>query len=319
MKASAPVADQLSSDLVPYVSAPDVNIFVVSILKMDTASRDEEDGVNVEHGHLTGKVEESLSGPPLPAGAPIQVPFRRIADPPVRVRNRFDAWNALKLIPGSFLVMACRPSVPPGNWTALAAQNIDSLQSPLVSDIRRAVEIEKTAQSAEQKAAAYSSALRTGGNFLVSYSLDALGRRALLGKQRGAEVVAQVLPAAPNAENRLHMASTLTDPEFFDPEHGADHTNEAILGAIAQAFVQEHDAAARSELLDDLARLLLSEFSGNEHKDKQIRTQLVKGLPSAVNQRVLSALSEYKKTAGTDEQERIADLLHTWQSALRSE
>ena len=308
--------DRLSPDLVPFVSTADASILLLRIDAIES-TLDVEDDLKLETGRITAKVEDKLSGPPS-SDFVIQIPFKRVADPLIRVRQGFDQWNKLKIDRGSLIVMACRPSRPQGTWLGLAAQNISSINSPIVTAIREAVSIERTG-GGEKKEAMLRGALGSREDLLFSYALNALGERSVLGRERGSEIVARAVESSStNSENRLRMASDLTRDYFFDPVLKTERTNQVVLSALARAFVQEGGAESRLELLDDLAVVILGEFSGKKTEDEAIRHTLIRNLPTQLSERVISTLSLAKSHAEPDEQERVADLLHTWQRAMKA-
>ena len=117
----------------------------------------------------------------------IDLPARRIADPLIRARNNFDQWNNLALERGQYLLLACRLISVPSTWKALAAWAVESPRSPTVAAIRRCVLIEQFRGEDKKKREMIEEALQSTADLERYYALDALGRRAVVPREEGAE------------------------------------------------------------------------------------------------------------------------------------
>jgi hypothetical protein len=301
----------LSADLVPFISSTDVQMLLTRVDDVHLVEARDVDPP-VERGRVTLEVLEGLSDSSVRAGARIVVPAQRIADPIVRVRNAFDQWNVLPLVRGDVLIVAVRPMASAGLSDAVAARQIGSPSAPEVQQIRQAYAIERFAGPPETKQAMLEAAIMGGDELLTEYGLDALQRRAVLGREAGARVIAAAIGAASvTPDARLQLAEGLTD--LFDPERNADATNVLIVRTIAAALAAAPDSESRAAWASSLAAILLTEFTAKPEVDRQVRTTLIRKVDKPTAREMIAMLSAIAEQDPDDVQVRA--LLRAWRSA----
>ncbi len=305
----------LSADFTPYVSDQSVTLLAGKIVGVE-ASHGIDDGIEKQMGLLRLLIEQTLTSSGPSVGDVIQIPFKQVLDPIIRVRNAFDQWNTLNLTEGSRLLAACRKRGASNLWEALAARNVTSSQSIQVQALQDAEVIERLRKNPDKQRFQLAAALTSPQDILFSYAIDALGRRSLFGREQGTALIANILESPSlTPQRRLQLGQALTEIYFFDPSHGADHSNQLVISALANMFTSESESARRLALADDLARCVLDEFSDREEEDQKIRRELIHSVPLAAS-RVLAALSTLQhQTDDSDERRKIGELEKAWRAS----
>src|SRR5262249_34397614 len=149
--------EAVSGDLGPVIAQPDVSMVVGRIEKTHWTKMVEDD-IEREIGPLEIRVLEVVHGSTPHENDLIEVPARRVADPLIRVKNRHDYWNALRLNPGDILLLAYRPAQA-NQWKAIAVDQIESRTAPDVDAARRAYRIEEAPGDMRQKSQMLEAAL----------------------------------------------------------------------------------------------------------------------------------------------------------------
>jgi hypothetical protein len=308
---------QLSGDLVPFISQPGVSLLVVQLQATRwTHKLDRDEGVEVEAGPVTFRTLEVLHGRIPHKGDIIEAPARRIADPLIRVRNRFDQWNALTLEPRDILILACQRGGAPLNWKVLGAIQIVSPNAPEVAAIRRCYEIEEFRGSPGQRSLMIEEALKSDQDLLRYYGLDYLARHAETNRESAVEMIRTAIASASTAPaHRLELGRQLTNLAFFNPSRKADHANQAVVASLAMGLVSESDPERRLTWARLLASSVLIEFSPEPEKDKQVRSALIRFVQAPSAARVIEVLSEVAARATGGEKEIVNRLLKAWQCA----
>ena len=285
-------SEELSGDLVPFISEADTSLVLVKIENVQLEPRREMD-MDLEVGSIRCQVVEVFRGPALNKGDIINLPARRIADPLIRARNNFDQWNNLPLEQGRYLLLACRPLRAPSDWRALAARAVESPRSPAVAALRQCVVIEQFRGADERKREMIEEALQSPEDLERYYALDALGRRALASREMAVEMIRRaIVSTATTPESKLELGASLTGNMFFNKGEKAEGSNPAVVASLARGLVNEPDLKRRLNWARYLASCILVEFSPRTEADKEIRLSLIKSVQDPSAAKVLTALTE---------------------------
>jgi hypothetical protein len=303
----------LSNDLIPQFSDGS-EMALVRVLNSESVVH--PDG-NQETGTVALQVIEVLEGGSLSVGQQLKVDFERDAVIPVRVRKGFNYWNQLSLTTGELLIFAGKPVEPPNSWQAISAQKVETADAPEIQAARKCFEIENFSGTDKAKRKMLEDALVAEQELLQNYSLDCIGRRRLVDRDTGAQMINKaIILKAMDPERRLSLADDLSDVYFFDPEKGADDaTNRLTMAVLSRELLRDQTQEIREQWIDLIASCVNSEFAEEEQKNNQIRNKLLRSVPNAGQ--VTSAISDYAKRVVEEEDKEIAkELLTIWNEAL---
>ena len=310
---STPAATEippLTGEVVSFIGDPSATLVLARIERLDFAITQHDD-LTVEAGHVILSVVESLANGSPGAGETIRVPARRVADPIIRGRNAFDQWNALPLERNDLLIVAVRPAGP-DSYVALAVRQVSSVSDPKIDAIRQAYAIERFTGPADAREARFAAALTGPQDLLNEYALDALQRRALLGRDTGARLMAAAVLVNGAGDERQHsVAEALT--ELMESERRTDGTNLLIVRTIAQALAAEPDPDRGELWTMYLGAVLLTEFATDPLMDAQWRNALIQKVDSPAPGEMIAILSDLVRRDAENEQARA--LLRAWQRA----
>jgi len=304
--------DDLSNDLVPQFSDGS-EMAVVRVLGAESMIH--ADG-NQETGTVILQIVEILGGKNLSVNQELKVPFEKDADMKIRVRKGFNYWNQLSLTADELLIFAGKIEQQHNMWKGISAQKVETIEAPEVRAARKCFEIENFSGPLEGKRKMMEDALVTEQDLLQNYILDCIGRRRLVDRKIGCEMInkAMILKGT-DFDYRIALGEELADIHFFDPEKGAlDPTNRIVLTALSRELKRETTQEGVEQWLDLLASCVNSEFSEDEQKNNQIRDELIRSIPNA-NQ-VALAVSNYAKNAESEEREIADELLAIWKKAI---
>ena len=305
----------LSANLIPSISDSSSSLVVVRITGLRLARQSGSDA-EVETGRVSLNVVAVIRSFSLAVGGNLEVPVRRMAEPPLRVRNRINQWNALPLKEGDFLLAAVKPAGSPGVWQAVAARQIQSAADPLVGALRECNAIETFDGPASQKREMLSGALASGQDLKMFYALDALGRRSVLGRDAGAELIARAIVAARIAPaQKLELGGYLARLSFFRPDAKVDRTNQMVMVALAHGLVGETDPATRASWAGELVSVLGNEFSPRRDENTSVRMALIRSVSTPSAAQVIQALEAAEQQVPREERPRIRELMHSWRDA----
>jgi hypothetical protein len=303
--------EHLSANLVPFIGERDVSMVLVRIASVRSSVAP---GSDRESGRLAAEVVEVFRSPGIRLKDQLEIPFERAADRLARVHQGFDHWNKLPLEADRLVVFALKPLEPPKVWTGLAASAVESVTSPDVVAVREAFRIEH-AQPADRPHL-LEQALTRGPELLTLYVLEAVGRRRMVPRTAGVDLLDRTL-MAPGASRQVKEAIVgyLTRGFFFDDRLGVDHDNVRIVGAVAREMVRDADPKARTLWLKYLGSCVLGSFGRDPEQDRSTRLTLVKAVTVPAPDNVIAVLSELAQM-GPDGERRIAQrLLDVWRAA----
>jgi len=314
MKAAYSDQQPLRADFYPLVGESDVGTVVGRVLDVAlTMSPDVEPAT--EAGPVTVEVVEQIAWPEPPPPARLRLDARRLADPELRDRSGFDQWNSLSLMPGSVLLLSCRPRGDA--CQALAAADVEFARDPLVTAIKQAYAIERFTGPIEQRQAMILYALESPQPQLQYYAFDLLGRRSLYGREVGARLISRALLAGrADPPTALELGDALSDMAFFDPERGADPVNAAIVATLARRLAASTDPEGLSDWASMLRSCVMDEFADDPKQDREARIALLRAAAQGVDSaRVIAALDGAIATAEPDEQADLEALRDLWRKA----
>lgn len=318
VKANFMIAPPLSADLVSAIANPALEMLLVRLIDLGPGTA-EADGLAVRTGPARFEVLDVIHGRSFQRGQTLVVPVSQIADPPVRVRNQINKWNGVPLQPGSAMLLACAP-VPPGSpCIAQAGIAVDGTQGGEVEAVRRcyAIEEQRTLPEPERwnrLSPLLAAALQSPQPLLFQYALDFLGRRMVLGRDAGANLLARaVAHPATGAEQRFEIGSALSGRSpLFDPARGADRANIDVVTALASGLVAETVPRQQLQWMRFTAAVLLAELSPDPARAAALRRQLAHGVSQPPAERVRQALQAVHAGATGPDQERAAALAEVW-------
>jgi len=301
----------LSADLIPFFSEAKISMLLVKIIDIKLV-QDMDVDIEMEVGILTTEVLQVFHSKDFEKGAIIGIPFKRVFDPSIRARNNINQWNNLPLVKGRLLLVGGVTDIP-NVLKAQAAINIDTLDAPVISAVRQCYIIEKDNDIME-KHLLLQGALTGRENILRYYTLDFLGRRSMLGRKVGAEIISKVIISEKTAyDDKLDLSFYLTRNYFFDSELGNDSTNQIVVASLAMILIQETEVERLSDAAQLLASCVLDEFSPKMDTDRLIRSSLISAIQNPTPRQVRKILQDLLYKVDEMERERIKKLLDVWQ------
>jgi hypothetical protein len=308
-------AETLSGNLVPFVSQPDISMMIAQLQDTHWAHKTEQ-GLEMEVGSVHFRITDVLHGSSPRPGDLIEVPAKRVASPTIRVRNRSNYWNALRLNLNDNLILACRPTDDPRVWNAAAARQISSPAEGDVAAVRQAYEIEQFSGTGPQRLKMLAAALQGDLDLLSRYALDYLERQASTQRDSAVQLLHDaILSSKTPADRKVNFALALVGQAYLIRDRKADAVNQMIVGTIATGLVNEDDSARRSTWARILASSVLMEFSPDPQEASQIRSSLTRSPQNPPAARVNSVLSDVMAHATGDEKEMVSQLLKAWHSS----
>jgi hypothetical protein len=302
--------EPLAADLVPFIPDPTSSLVLARVVRAAWTPLPAE---QKEEGVIELQVEETFRGATPRAGESIEIAGRRMLDPLARARNNFDQWNNLPFAQGDELVLAIAPPPTGKRWDALAANQVAGTSDPLVIGLRRALEIEAM-KPADARIPALEQALAAPQPVLRDYAIDAIARRGLASRDRGAEMIAHAL-AAPNLpdDSRLPLVRELASPFFYRYALGGDRVNVLVIQSLARLLVNG-DRNDRGVWTQFLGSSLTIEFSKDPNRDGELRMSIVRAVKDPPPPRVIEAL-EQQAASGTPDP-RVPKLVEYWRAAM---
>lgn len=306
----------LGADLVPWIADPGAHLAVVTVLAVSLQPMPGEVPATLA-GTLRLRVVEVVASPRLAAGDVLEVPARQVADVAVRDRNAADHWNVLDLVVGRSWLLAARLGPTPPQALALAALALQPGTEGERTGLRSACDLEAGVRRRQPDAEAFVRALAAPSDTLHRYALDALARRQVFGRERGAELLERGLQARlPGpASRRVEAATLVMRSGLFAGSRGADSANVRVLALLAAGLVQETDAALALRWARLLAAASLSELSEDTRRDAQLRSQLLAAVKTPPAADVLAAIERVSARADESTRARLQQLSKAWHPA----
>ena len=309
MTAAAPQEQPLSADLIPAIFQPDLSMAVMKVQAFHSVRQLDGDQ-QIEVGPLVLLVSNVIHGD-LHTDQVVEVRANRVADPLVRPRQGFNAWNTFPLVPNGLLIMAIRPANP---WNAIAAQMIASPNAPEISALRHAYAIQNLPGNVAANAAALTDALRSKQHILLFFALEYLRRHTSSEWPAATNVLAQAVTSAQPSDQTLEMGRFLAKDEFFRPSEKTNSVNGTVIASLCHALVQETDPTRRASWAQLVLSCLFNDFTNDQQQDHQIRSALAHspGVPPAKN--VIAAISAAEHSVEPDARPDLEQLKHLWQT-----
>lgn len=308
----------LSADLIPQIADPTVSMLFVRLTEPGQGTL-LQGGLSIHIGPVLAVVEEVIHGKAFVKGQALEVPVRQIMDLQARDKNGQDQWNNLSLERGSTLVLACAP--PSQDGLCVARAGIDAGGKPLetLAELRQCYAIEAAVAGREPERThvltpLLTSALQGPRPTLFQFALDFSGRRAMLGRDGSAALLAKVM-ASPTTlpQARLDIAThVVSQSTLFDPRHHVDHANVSVISALAAGLVAEGNPRLKINWLRLLASRLLSELAPRQVDAAALRIALIHSVKSPSADQVKAALDELKAGASEGDRATAAELLALW-------
>jgi hypothetical protein len=313
----------LQADLVPSIGDPAVHMALVRILEVQPAP---SKAPAIEQGELSLRVLDVFHSTTLKNGDIIAVPFERYVDERARFKDPANQWNLLPLQPGQHLVLACRPLKPPRFWEGLAALAVSGPDAPEVAELRQCWQIarfqgppEERQRRLEEAFASQKTPLTGIRGILRRYALHALSKQ-IIGPGHGVALINRAIVSDKTSpDEKMELASALTNKWAFDEGRGADANNREIVSILARELVKDTDPTRRSRYVNLLGNCLLRDFSEDADKDQQIRLALIRATGSPPSPKVAEILAEEAKTEEDAEDRKVTEeLLEAWRAAAKN-
>jgi hypothetical protein len=300
--------ERLAADLVPFIPDPMSSLVLAKVVRATWTPLPAE---QKEEGVIELQVGETFRGAAPRAGESIEIAGKRMLDPTARARNNFDQWNNLPFEQGDQLVLALAPPPTGKRWSVLAANQVTGGNDPLVVGLRRALEIEAV-KPGEAQIPALEQALAAPQPILRDYAIDAVARRTLVSRERGAEMIAHALeaPGLP-ADSQLPLVRELASPFFYRYALGADRVNVMVIESLAKLLVNGN-RDDRGVWTQFLGSSLTIEFSKDPKRDQDLRMSIVRAVKEPPPGRVIDALEQ--QVAGGASDPRLAKLIEYWRA-----
>lgn len=306
----------LTADLVPWIADPGLHVAAVTVLSAALKPLPGEVPATLA-GKLRLRVDEVMAGPRLAVGDVLEVPARQVADAAVRNSNTADHWNALELVAGRSWLLVARPGITPPQALALAAVALQPGTEGERTGLRSACELEAGVRRRQPDAEAFARALAAPADTLHRYALDALARRQVFGRERGAALLERGLQARmPGpATRRVEAATLVMRSGLFAGSRGADPANVHVLALLAAGLVQEADPPLALRWARMLAAASLSELSEDGARDTQLRSQLLAAVKTPPAADVLAAIDRVSARADESTRAQLQRLAKAWRPA----
>lgn len=310
---------QLSADLVPLIADPSIHMLHVRLNELGPGQA-EQDGLQVRTGPALVEVLEVIQSTVAQRGQLLTLPVVQLLDPAVRSKNAINQWNNLPLDPGVALVLACSGTLAGGRCVAQGGQRAEAGAGGNLEALRQcyAIEAHRNLPQAERWNRASPllvAALQGRQTLLFQYALDFAGRRAVLGRDAGASLLAQAMTQASiPTDQRFEIATHLvTRTRFFDPERRLDRANTEVVSALATGMVSEADGRRKLAWSRLLSSKLLSELAPREADALLLRRSLARSVPGPLAESVRHTLSTLLAGADESDRARLSALLAAWQ------
>ena len=298
--------ERLSPDLVPFIPDPNAVLAVVKVIScaVTPLAREQKEQLTVQLEPV-----DVIHGEKLKPGGMVEISGKRLADEEARFRSHFDKWNVLPFQPGDLLAVALAPTQNSAVWIALAAQQVVSVKDSVVGALRRAASIER--MPPESQVTALEEALSSPSDLLQRYAIEALGRRGLVARLTGAEMIARalfsarILPAG-----RPPLAMELASRDFYHYEDGAGPANVIVIQTLSRLLV-EGGASQQALWTQLLGASLTIEFSKDPQTDAGMRSALIRAVQDPG--RVMAALEQQAAQGSKDP--RVPKLISAWKEA----
>lgn len=308
---SASSVEILSADLIPFISETKSSTLLVRVKDVQLLQEADE-GIEMEVGILTVEVLEVFFSKDFVLGDTIGIPFKRPVDLSIRDRDNINQWNSLQLNKGGLLLVAGLTDTP-YILKGQAGINIDTLNDSVISAVRQCYQIEEDG-NIKEKLSLLEDALAGTEDILRHYTLDFLGRRSMLGRKAGAEIIGYAMISKNiTPEHKLDLGFYLTRNYFFKSELGADSTNQKVVTALAEILVQETDVEIISNAAQLLSSCVLDEFSPKKETNLLIRSSLISAIHTPTSKQVTTVLYGLLPKVDEIERDGIKELLEAWQ------
>ena len=309
----------LSADLVPLIADPSIHMLHVRLNEFGPGQA-EQDGLQVRTGPALVEVLGVIQSPIAQPGQLLTVPVVQVIDPALRSKNAINQWNNLPLEPGVALVLACSGTLAGGRCVAQGGQRAEAGAGGNLEALRQcyAIEAHRSRPDAERWNRAgplLAAALQGRQALLFQYALDFAGRRAVLGRDAGALLLAQAVTQANiPPDQRFEIATHLvTRTRYFDPDRRVDRANTEVVSALASGRVSEADGRRRLAWSRLLSSKLLSELAPREADALLLRRALARSVPGPLAESVRQTLSTLLAGADEPDRARLSALLAAWQ------
>lgn len=306
----------LSGDFVPVISDPSLSVFIGKIVAVRSTSTIEQD-LKMNVGSLTIEVLENIAGQSPRPGTTVDLPFHQVDDPLVRIRNGRDQWNNLELSQNRLLLLACR--MVGGEWQAIAGKNVDSASSPDALGLQQAYRIERVAGDPQQKHRLLQDGLTSPNILLLSYVLDALTERKVIGRHDAVEMMVSAMNSGSTPpDNKREIGYEITR-YLFTGSHESQQDDAIIIGGVATALVNETDGQRQLDWANMLRSCVLGMQLENGTADVKSQISLLQAVRNGPPpNEVERALSAAERSAKDDPGEKaaLARLRYIWQTAF---
>ncbi len=312
---SAQQIEILLADLIPFIPETNTSMLLVRVDDVKLVHTIDE-GIEVEVGIVTLEVLQVLYSKDLVQGVIIGVPFKRIFDPSIRVRNNINQWNNLALTKGELLMLAGRITGVSNVLKGMAAIHVDGLDNSVINAVKQCYMIEALNGRMDDNHSILIDALTDKEDILRFYVLGFLGRQGIDSRKVGVELIIKAVESGKMGPvDKLDLGAYLTRDYFFDSDLGDDLVNEKIVASLAKMLVQETDHDRVLDLAQLLGSCVLDEFSPKADVNRLVRSSLIAKIHTPTPNQVTSKLSDLLLKADEMERDGIKELLEAWQDA----
>jgi hypothetical protein len=300
-------------DFTQVIADHSLDVFVGHIRQVH-ATTDDRSGLGQRAGTFTVEVGEVLARHAVQPGSSITMAFHQDLHPAFMKRGGENPWNAVNITEGHAVLLACKSPDRGRTCQPMAALNADPPHTADVDAVRQSYRIEAT--NGQDKLELMGHALESQSPLLLSYAVNALAERNVLGHEQAVHLLsfALILTAVPPA-NREEIGRGLAD--LFDENGLSDANRTNILGALAHAMVDAKDKSKQAGWAALLRSCLMSKGVGDDAR----RYALVRNITVPPADRVIQTLTglQHDTADEPDSEERalLARMAQIWQNAKR--
>jgi len=280
---------EVTLNLLRFLLDPEVGVVVARIAatRWAPAPRLPEE---LEHGVIALDVVDVVHGQAPRPGEHFEVHAQRdVYD--LRHGRGQNNWNNMDLLPSQLILLVCKPTGTPHVFRPLAAAAVDSTMEPIVQAMRWSYATE--ALPPEKRREALAKGLASTDREMSYHAFAAIVDRHRLGREEGAEVLAQAIMSSNGAPSFKRYLGSKLVINFPDGHLRNDRTNVLVVAALEQGLLGEQEVTDQEQWASSLRGVLQGRFNAELGWDRALRVALIRstGVPPRAVLAALTAVS----------------------------
>jgi hypothetical protein len=185
-----------------------------------------------------------------------------------------------------------------------------------VAALREAYAIEQFIGSTQQRSRLLAEALESNQDLLQRYAMYQVAAKAAREREAAVRLLRGAI-ASPRttADSKLELGLFITGSTFLVRECQANPGNQIVIGALANALVNEDEPGKRATWARILASAVTMEFCENPTDDNRVRSALIRSPECPPPDEVISILFQVAASSEGAENQIFMRLVTAWQSA----